>query len=329
MNNIHRRRGLPGAAVLGVVLALGGVPLTGPFAPLPVAWAAEPAPQQSSFASPDEAVAALVQALQADDIKRLHAIFGPAGEKLVESGDPVADNAARDRFLAAYAAAHTLLAQGEARQVLTTGENAWPFPIPLVKENDRWRFDTAAGAEEIINRRIGRNELKTIQTLLAAVAAEQDYFDRVQRGTGTGIYAGRFYSRPDQQDGLYWEAQEDDPPSPLGPLVAQAQDEGYPAAESRPGRQIPYQGYYFRILKGQGPDAPGGARSYLQAGSMTGGFAIVAWPAEYDSSGIMTFLVNQEGVVFQKDLGPGTAKLAGAMSLFNPDLSWARVDVQD
>ena len=184
MNDIHRLHGLPGAALLGLVLAVGGLPLTALLAPPPAAWAAESA-QQQSFASPEEAMAALVQALRADDIKALHAIFGPVGEKLVESGDPVADNAARDRFLAAYTAGHTLQAQADARQVLTIGENAWPFPIPLVRESDRWRFDTAAGAEEIVDRRIGRNELKAIQTLLAAVAAEQDYFDRVQRGTST------------------------------------------------------------------------------------------------------------------------------------------------
>ncbi len=328
MRNIHNFRGLPGAAFLSVILALPGLLLTAPLAPVPVARAAEAA-QQQTFANPDEAVAALVQALRADDTQALHAIFGSDGEKLVESGDPVADKAARERFVAEYTAAHALLAQTDARQILNIGANAWPLPIPLVKENDRWRFDTVAGAQEIIDRRIGRNELKTIQTLLAVVAAEQDYFDRVQRGTGTGAYAARLLSQTDQQDGLYWDTQNDEPPSPLGPLVAQAQDEGYPAAESDAGKQIPYHGYYFHILNGQGPNAPGGARSYLKNGSMTGGFAVMAWPAEYENSGIMTFMVDQDGVVFQKDLGPDTAKLASTMRLFDPDVSWARVDITD
>jgi hypothetical protein len=293
------------------------------------AHAAPPNPPQPVFASPDDAVAALVKAEQAGDERALRGIFGPGGEKLVGSGDRVADAAARQRFLDSYAASHSLTPQDDGSIVLTIGQNAWPMPIPLVKADNGWRFDAASGAQQIIDRRIGRNELLTIRTLLASVEAEKDYFDRVQRGTGTGVYADRFFSSPGEENGLYWEAEEGEAPSPLAPLIEQARDEGYPGAASPAGKQEPYHGYFFKILKAQGPNAPGGAKSYLSGGKMTRGFAFLAWPAAYESGGVVTFAVNQDGVVFQKDLGAETAKIAAGITRFDPDVTWARVDISD
>jgi hypothetical protein len=293
------------------------------------AHAAPPNPPQPVFGSPDDAVAALVKAEQAGDEKALRGIFGPGSEKLVGSGDRVADAAARQRFLDSYAAAHSLTPQDDGSIVLSVGPNAWPLPIPLVKADNGWRFDAASGAQQIIDRRIGRNELLTIRTLLASVEAEKDYFDRVQRGTGTGVYADRFFSSPGEENGLYWEAEEGEAPSPLAPLIEQARDEGYPGAASPAGKQDAYHGYYFKILKAQGPNAPGGAKSYLSGGKMTGGFAFLAWPAAYESGGVMTFAVNQDGIVFQKNLGAETAKIAAGITRFDPDVTWARVDISD
>nr|WP_294528704.1 DUF2950 domain-containing protein [uncultured Rhodopila sp.] len=293
------------------------------------AHAAPAAAPQQVFASPDDAVAALVKAEQAGDEKALRGVFGPGSEKLVSSGDRVADAAGRQRFLDSYAAAHSLTPQEDGSVVLTIGPNAWPMPIPLVKADNGWRFDAATGAQQIIDRRIGRNELLTIRTLLASVEAEKDYFDRVQRGTGTGVYTDRFFSTPGQEDGLYWEPEDGEAASPLAPLIDQARDEGYPGAASPAGKQEPYHGYFFRILKAQGPNAPGGAKSYLSGGKMTGGFALLAWPAAYESGGVMTFVVDQDGVVFQKDLGAATAKIAAGITRFDPDVTWARVDISD
>jgi hypothetical protein len=287
------------------------------------------AANQQTFASADDAVSALVKALQMDDIKSLREIFGPGGEKLVESGDPVADEAARQRFLSAYGESHTLAPQPDGNVTLVIGNNGWPMPIPIVHVGDHWQFDSTIGAQVIIDRQIGRNELLTIQTLLSAVAGQEDYFDRMKAATGTGVYAQRLYSSPGKHDGLYWGVTAGEEESPLGPLIQQAEDEGYPGATQKDGVQTPYHGYYFRLLKGQGPDAPNGAANYIHDGKMTGGFAYVAWPANYVRSGIMTFVVDQDGIVFQKDLGPDTDAAAEAMPLFNPDLSWARVDITD
>jgi hypothetical protein len=282
-----------------------------------------------SFTSPEEAVRALVEALRANDMGRLRAVFGSAGERVIVSGDSVADRQGRAAFLAAYDAKHRLAMEGEGRASLVIGVEEWPFPVPLVRVASGWRFDAQAGAQEIVNRRIGRNELLTIRTLLAMVAAQQDYFDRVKRGSGEGAYAQRFLSSAGRKDGLFWPAEPGGAASPLGPLLDQAEEEGYPGGTQRTGAQTPYHGYLFRMLTAQGAQAPGGARDYLQGGRMTGGFAIVAWPARYGSTGVVTFLVNADGVVFQKDLGPATAKTVAAMKAFDPDLTWARVDVSD
>jgi hypothetical protein len=284
---------------------------------------------QESFASPEEAVAALIKAVQANDSKELRAILGPNSEKLVASGDPVADANARQRFLESYTAKHTLTSHGDGQQVLIVGSDDWPLPIPLVQNGGAWHFDATKGAQEIVNRRIGQNELLTIRTLLAAVEAEQDYFDRVKRGSGTGAYAQRMLSTLNNQDGLYWAVDPGEAPSPLGPLIDLAVSEGYPGDMSPSGVPVPYHGYLYRILKMQGPNAPGGVKNYLRDGQMTEGFAIVAWPAAFENSGIMTFLVDQDGIVFQKDLGPNTAKIAAGITSFDPDVTWTRIDISD
>ncbi len=290
------------------------------LAPSLAARAAGPAPAQQDFATAQDAVDALISALQQNDKARFATLMGPAGERLLESGDPVADDNTRKSFLADYAEKHSLAVQSDGRAVLSVGSNGWPMPIPLVQANGKWHFDTQAGAQEVINRRIGRNEIGAIRTALAFADAQNDYKSRF------GTFAQRLYSTPGQHDGLYWEPVPGELESPMGPLVDQAVDEGYPGAEAA-GKQVPYHGYLFHMLKGQGPSAPGGKRSYLTDGKLTGGVGLVAWPAAYGSSGIMTFLVNQDGVVFQKDLGPDTARKVAAITAFDPDLSWARVDV--
>jgi hypothetical protein len=322
MFSILRVPGLVLAALLGIGLAAPGL--------LSAAFAAPPqAGKQQGFASPDAAVEALVKAVQADDIRAQLAILGPGADALVISGDPVADRAARRRFLDAYTASHTLTPAGNGRMSLTIGPNAWPVPIPLRQADNEWRFDAGSGAQQIVDRRIGRNELMTIRTLLAVVAAQKDYFDRLQRGSGSGAYAQRVLSTPGNQDGLYWDAAPGEAPSPLGPLIAQVESEGYPGATASKGQPTPYQGYFYHLLRAQGSNAPGGAKDYVRNGHMTDGFAFVAWPAGYETSGIVTFLVDQDGMVFQKDLGRDTAKIASGMTRFDPDITWTRVDLSD
>jgi hypothetical protein len=312
------------------VAAIGLLALGTPFRGVtPPATAATTSAAQETFANAEDAAAALIKAVRDNDATELRRILGPNSDKLVASGDPVADANARKRFLDAYDANHTLAPAGDAQRTLVVGPDAWPLPVPIIQDGQRWRFDAKAGAQEIVDRRIGRNELLTIKALLAAVAAEKDYFDRVKRGTGTGAYAQYFLSADDNHDGLYWDTAPGEAPSPLGPLVEEAVSEGYPDERSPTGKPIPYHGYFYRILKAQGPNAPGGARNYLQNDQMTEGFAFEAWPAQFENSGIMTFLVNQDGIIFQKDLGPSTAKIAAGMTTFNPDLTWARVDIGD
>jgi len=280
------------------------------------------AAKQQTFASPEEGVRALVDAAKSNDTKKLLDIFGSQAKSLVESGDPVSDREARERFVKSYEEANKLDKVGETKVVLDTGKDEWPFPIPLVKESNGWRFDTNAGKDEIINRRIGRNELDVIQVCLAVVDAQREYYRRDPDGDKLLAYAQKFISTKGKRDGLYWETKPDEQLSPLGPLVAQARGEGYKGAAGKP---IPYHGYYYKILTGQGKDAPGGAYDYIVRGKMMGGFGMVAYPAQYGSSGIMTFLVNQDGVVYQKDLGANTASLAQSMTKFNPDKTWTAV----
>jgi hypothetical protein len=250
-------------------------------------------------------------------------VLGPGAEKLVDSGDPVADRAARDKFVRAAEEKRGLVESGKDQRTLEVGKDDWPFPIPIVKTRGGWYFDVAAGEDELINRRVGRNELSTIQSVLAYVDAQREYYSRNPEKSDLLHYAQRITSSPGKRDGLYWDAPQGEPPSPLGPLFATAQAEGY---APKAGRPIPYHGYYYRILSEQGPHAKDGAYSYLAKGELVGGFALVAYPAEYGSSGVMTFIVNHDGVVFQKDLGEQTPSVAGAMKSFDPDPTWKRVE---
>ena len=277
---------------------------------------------QLTFASPEEAVGAMVKALNSNDLKALEAIFGPGSRDLLTSGDPVADQSGRERFLKLYGE-RSRLEQTADEVVLSIGNEDWPFPIPLVKKDGLWGFDTEEGREEILARRIGRNELDAIQVCLAYVDAQREYALKDRDADGLLQYAQKFRSDKGMKNGLYWDVKEDEKQSPLGPLFAAAQEKGY-SGKSGGGQPVPYYGYYYRILKGQGKNAPGGAYDYMVKGKMIGGFALVAYPAKYASSGIMTFIVNQDGVVYQKDLGRNTEKAVQAIKLFNPDSTWKK-----
>lgn len=279
-----------------------------------------------TFASPEEAVAAMVADLKSGNLAALSGIFGPRVERLLNSGDPVADRDARARFVASFDEAHRI-DQKDGIAVLVLGKDDWPFPIPLRKAAAGWQFDTAGGEQELVNRRIGRNELVTIQTMLAYVDAQQEYAEWAQQRTGTAEYAQLIASRPGKQDGLYWPTAEGQPQSPLGALFAVAQAKGYRPAGSPQGR-TPYNGYFFKILTGQGPNAPGGKIDYIVKGKMIGGFGLVAWPAKYGDSGVMSFIVNHEGTVYQKNLGPQSAAIAEAMKAYDPDPTWQKADVE-
>jgi hypothetical protein len=273
---------------------------------------------QTKFVRPEEAVGALVDAARADDEARLIEILGPESEGVVSSGDPVADRTARQRVVAAAKERKRFETLPSGAVVAHLGNEDWPLPIPLVKDGNEWRFDTAAAREELLNRRIGQNELKAIAASRAYVDAQREYAKL------DGGYAQKIRSEPGKHDGLYWEDQSGKQPSPLGPLFAEASAEGYTTPEPGAGPQ-PYHGYVYRVLTGQGANAPGGAKSYVKDGKMTGGFALVAHPAEHGSSGVMTFIVGPQGIVYQKDLGAQTTEVAKAMTAFDPDESWTPV----
>jgi hypothetical protein len=276
---------------------------------------------QKTFATPAAAVRALISANRGNHIGELLAILGPEGAKLIRSGDSVADRRGRMLFIAAYDEAHKLERDGDRKAILIVGADEWPLPIPLIRKHARWRFDTKAGANEILDRRIGRNELSVIAVCRAYVTAQREYAARNLGSGGASEYAQHFMSTIGQRDGLYWPVKAGEQESPLGPLIAQARAAGY-----RPGtphvKPQPYDGYYFQILTQQGPNAPGGARNYVVNNRMTGGFAMIAYPATYGDSGIMTFIINQDGIVYQKNLGPDTTSIARQITLYNPDDSW-------
>jgi len=291
-----------------------------------IGWAAEPSAKQKQFETPEAAVQSLVDAVRKGDTQAMAEILGPSSGPLVTSGDKVADQRGRDAFVREYDATHKLEAGG-GKIVLYVGADNYPFPIPVVPDGASWRFDTPAGREEILNRRIGRNELNTIQVCLAYVDAQREYYAQERTQGAAREYAQRLASTPGKRDGLYWEAKAGEKPSPLGPLAARARTEGY----SRQTQQgpTPYHGYFYRILTAQGPEAPGGATEYVAGGHMIGGFGLVAFPAQYGVSGVMTFIVNHDGVVYQKDLGPQTSTLARQMKAFDPDKSWQKVAPQN
>jgi hypothetical protein len=278
---------------------------------------------QKRFASAEDGVQALIAAVKAGDLKAMLDVLGPAARPLITSGDPVVDRHDRERLVQAYEESHSLVMSGETKAVLQVGKDDWPFPIPLVKDQTGWRFDTQAGREEILNRRIGRNELAAVEVCRAYVDAQREYYLRNPQVDALLQYAQQFASAEGKRDGLYWPTDPGEEASPLGPLVANARGGGYRKGEG--GKPIPYHGYYYRILKAQGPDAPGGAYDYMVDGQMLGGFALVAYPASWGNSGVMTFIVNHDGVVYQKDLGPHTAAVARAMARFNPDSTWKAV----
>jgi len=289
------------------------------------AAAAKQRTYQRDFASPEAAVRALVVALEAGDLKKLAEILGPDGEAIVSSGDEVADRNGRKLFVQLYEEKNELKKEGNAKAILELGKDGWPLPIPIVKAGNAWRFDTKQGKQEVLNRRIGKNELSAIQTSLAYFDAQREYALKHRGEGGLPEYAQKLWSEPGKKDGLYWEVQPGEEQSPMGPLVAAAQERGY-TRRKQGEKPSPYVGYYYRILTAQGRNAPGGAYSYLVNGRMIGGFALVAYPAEYGSSGIMSFMVSHDGVVYEKDLGRKTEAVAQAMTAFDPDDTWRKVE---
>ncbi len=293
------------------------------FAPLALASPAD----QKTFKTPEAAVQALIKAAQAKDIQALLGLLGPLAKPIIASGDPVADKNARDNFLANYKAKNSLDKSVADKATLNVGEDDWPFPIPVVKQDGAWYFDSAAGAEEMINRRVGENELATIQSCLAYVDAQQEYYLRNVSKDPLQHFANKLVSSPGKKDGLYWPAAENEPQSPLGEEFVVARAEGYFATGTPKG--APFHGYVYRILKSQGPNAPGGAYDYEVNGELFGGFGLIAFPAEYGSSGVMTFIVNQDGVVYSRNLGPNTQRVAMGVVEFNPDSMWTKEDGTD
>ncbi|MBR0705547.1 DUF2950 domain-containing protein [Bradyrhizobium liaoningense] len=277
---------------------------------------------QESYKTPEDAAAALAAAAKSGP-RDLLKVLGRAADDIVSSGDEISDADIRARFVSMYDAKHAIKAEGNKKATLLLGPDDFPFPIPLVNTKNGWEFDTDEGRIEVLRRRIGRNELDAIQTALAYVDAQNEYADK-DRGEGAGVYAQRFLSTAGKKDGLFWR--DDADPSPLGALVAEATAEGY--KQGAGDGPAPYHGYYFHILKGQGPNAPGGALNYVVKDKMIGGFALIAWPAEYGNSGVMTFLVNHAGTVYQKDLGTRTSFIAPRTTLFDPDQTWKKVDAE-
>jgi hypothetical protein len=272
---------------------------------------------QKTFSSPEDASDALVTAAQSNNEKMMLDILGPEGKNIVSSGDETEDTDSRSNFVQKYREMHRLVKEPDGTTTLYIGAENWPTPIPLMNNGKTWYFDTEAGKKEILYRRIGENEISTIRVCQELVAAEIEY-----RSTHHNEYAQKIFSDEGQQDGLYWKAAAGESQSPIGPLVAAAVAEGY--SKTGGSAPTPFHGYYFRILTGQGKNGPGGAKSYFVNGKMTGGFAVVAYPAEYKSSGVMTFIVNKDGVVHQKNLGNRTDFLARAMKEYNPDRNWQK-----
>ena len=274
---------------------------------------------QKTFSSAEDAVSALVTAVQNNDGKGMLDVLGPEGKQIISSGDEIEDANGRANFVQKYKEMHRLVEERDGTTTLYIGAKNWPTPIPLVSKDSSWYFDTEAGKKEILYRRIGRNEISTIRVCQELVAAQKEYYTSHQNE-----YAPTILSDEGQHNGLYWRAAAGEPPSPIGPLVASAVAEGY--ARRRDGSPTPYRGYYYRILTRQGKNAAGGAKSYIVSGKMTEGFAFVAYPAQYKSSGVMTFIVTQDGVVYQKDLGKSTDVLAKAMKEFNPNPKWQKAE---
>ncbi|MGA2497945.1 MAG: DUF2950 domain-containing protein [Tepidisphaeraceae bacterium] len=284
-----------------------------------------PEPGQRMFASPEEAAGVLKDAMVARDRRLLIAIFGPEGKQYVLTGDRVEEDTDMQAF-GQHMSEHLLVDRPSAdKAVLQIGKENWPFPIPVVKNGEQWFFDTAAGKQELLNRRIGENELGAIAVCRAHVAAQKEYASKPRNGDSISQYAQHFMSTEGKKDGLYWPAAAGEELSPMGPLVAEAREEGYIREPRIPGKPHPYHGYFFHILTAQGEAAPGGKMSYIVDGRMTKGFAVVASPSSWGSSGVMTFIVNQDGKVYQKNLGENTRELVKTITEYNPDNTWTEV----
>jgi hypothetical protein len=281
--------------------------------------------KQKMFKSPQQALKAVVEAARANDTTELLAIFGPEGKEIISSGDAVADERARERFVRAADEGITFSKLNNKTVRAVIGKDKWSFPVLIVKSGKEWIFSTKMGKEEILTRRIGRNELNTIEICLSYVTAQREYAARDRNGDGVLQFAQHFLSSEGKKDGLYWKAAPGEEMSPLGPLIARASEEGYPVTKKNK-RHMPYHGYFFKILKRQGSNAPGGKMDYVNKGKMVAGFALVAYPAIYGVSGIMTFMVNQTGIVYEKNLGPKTGKIAKAVTQYDPDKTWTRAE---
>jgi hypothetical protein len=300
--------------------------------------ASSPPPEQERFSSPDAAAASFVNALRGHDEARLKKILGPQGAAILSSGDPVSDRADAAGFLSLYEENHWVQPEPDGTTTLVVGQAAWPFPVPIVKAGDAYAFDSETGKEEVLNRRIGRNELSAQQVCLAIADAQRDYVALQRNGSDLPEYAWKLVSDPGKKNGLYWPTAEGEPPSPLGPLAASATAEGYgPSTGASNGtsngalngasgasRPRPYHGYHYRLLTAQGPHANGGALDYLVNGKLIGGFAVVAYPAQYGNSGIVTFITNHDGIVYQRDLGPDTPRIAQRLTQFDPGPGWTK-----
>jgi len=305
--------------VLAIALGpIGGV-AQDKKAPAPAKAAA-----QRTFATPDDAARALVDAVRANDRKAVLDVVGAKARHWLMTADEIADREESRLFIVAYDRKNAVVKSGNDRAMLTVGDESWEFPAPIVRKAGKWSFDADAGREEILNRRVGRNELDTIQTLLAIVDAQREYAAADADGNGLRDYAARFASSAGKKDGLYWQTGAGEPPSPLGPLVAQAVREGY-GEKVKAGRIEPYQGYLYQMLTSQGSNATGGAYDYMLDGKLFGGFAVLAYPAAYGNTGVKTFVVNHEGVVYEKDLGRATSEQAAKIKRFDPDKTWTKV----
>jgi hypothetical protein len=282
---------------------------------------AKPSAKQMEFKSPDEAVKMLVTSAKENKTDKLIQILGSDAQAIIDSGDPIEDKKTRERFIKAYEETNKLEKISDTKYTLSVGKSDWVFPIPLMKEGSQWYFDTPAGKEEILNRRIGRNELATIQSMLAYVDAQREYYLNNHEKNKLPAYAEKILSSPNKRDGLYYPVKEGETPSPLGELYAAASKEGY-GQNKQSNTPSAYHGYYYHILKSQGKDAPHGAFNYVVDGRMVGGHALIAWPATYGNSGVMTFMVSHDGVVYEKNLGEDTNSVASKVDSFDPDQSW-------
>lgn len=311
------------AAAVAVSFACGlATAADAPQTSASTASAAAPAPsaRRAVFSSPQQGIDALIAALRQHDFKAVARLLGPGHERIVDSGDSAADRAAADRFVADYEARHSIQMEGDARAFVVIGATDWPMPIPLVRKGEHWRFDADAGEEELIARRVGRNEIDVIQVCLAFADMQREYAEADRNGNGTLEYAPRLVSSPGKRDGLYWPVAAGETPSPAGPRLAGAQ----PRQASGKDAPNPFHGYYYRVLTRQGAHAPGGARNYLVNGRLIGGVALVAWPAGYLSSGVKTFVCNLDGAVYEKDLGPDTPNKVRKITAYDPGPDWDR-----